>query len=166
MADQHCCMCCECCQWKLTRTCSLCPANMPKRPRSDAGVTHRLERNVKHQKQALVSRLKPTVCVWCPQKKLPRRDIDDMAKLIDWFAQDVSCKTRSIIMDMILNAGIIHIHFWMSRKATYMVWSPANIGSKKSALEWSSPSIECPGQVGNVNTSMTAARKKEKGLKP
>jgi len=36
-----------------------------------------------------------------------RREIEDMAKIIDWFPKIIFCKIPEIIIEMIPNAGII-----------------------------------------------------------
>ena len=42
-----------------------------------------------------------------PQARLPRREIDDMAKIIDGLPKIINCKILEIIMEMIPNAGFI-----------------------------------------------------------
>ena len=46
--------------------------------------------------------------IWCLKAvTLPRREIQLMAKIIDWFPKIIFCAIPEIIMLMIPNAGII-----------------------------------------------------------
>ena len=48
--------------------------------------------------QALVSVSKPTVYIWWPQTRLPRREIQDIARIIDWFPKIIFCVIPDITM--------------------------------------------------------------------